>query len=349
MPVSKKTAARALVDGRELERFWGTAAASVLVERALARADGQTLGDGPRWLEAIATLEALGPATFQLGQSAPSLSRDPARGASLLHASPDGCAGAEEVRQAVLGLSPWRKGPFQVFGVNVDSEWRCELKWERLTRAIDFSQRRLLDVGCGNGYYLMRALGAGARAALGVDPTWLYVAQFAALRRACLPRDGSEPPNNLPAWVLPVGLEELESAPIRADIVLSMGVLYHRKSPLEHLERLRALMVRDTVLVLETLVVPGDAQTVLMPKDRYAAMRNVWMIPSVEALYLWLQRTKFKNVQLVDVSVTTEQEQRVTAFAPSRSLSDFLDPVAPDLTREGYPRPRRALLIAHAA
>src|SRR5690606_3922662 len=103
------------------------------------------------------------------------------------------------------------------------------------------------------------------------------------------------------------------STVMRPDIVLSMGVLYHRKSPFEHLERLRSLMVRDSVLVLESLVVLGDARTVLVPEDRYAAMRNVWMIPSVEAVGLWLRRCGFTDVRVVDVSVTTEQEQRVTA------------------------------------
>jgi tRNA (mo5U34)-methyltransferase len=30
------------------------------------------------------------------------------------------------MRQALMGLSPWRKGPFDLFGVHVDTEWRSD-------------------------------------------------------------------------------------------------------------------------------------------------------------------------------------------------------------------------------
>lgn len=63
-----------------------------------------------------------------------------------------------------------------------------------------------------------------------------------------------------------------------------MGVLYHRRSPLEHLWQLKDQLVQDGELVLETLVVEGDENTVLVPGDRYAQMRNVYFIPSALAL-----------------------------------------------------------------
>ncbi len=62
-----------------------------------------------------------------------------------------------------------------------------------------------------------------------------------------------------------------------------MGVLYHRRSPVDHLYQLKSTLRPSGELVLETLIIDGDEQTVLLPKDRYARMRsNVWFIPSVE-------------------------------------------------------------------
>lgn len=354
--VTKHGAAQALVDGRDLERFFGGAVARGLLAAAETRAKAQVLGDGPRWLGAIADLERLGPATWDASGpapriAAPELDNLPGLGGSEAHSHPVG-ADLQARVQALLGeLCPWRKGPFDVCGVPLDAEWRCDRKWTRVNSAVSFAGKTLLDVGCGNGYYLLRALGAGARMALGIDPTWLYVAQFGALRRLINPRGGdlgfaSPPP--LPAWVLPLGLEDLaglDEQP-QADVVMSMGVLYHRKSPIEHLEALRPLLRPGATLVLETLVVAGDERTVLVPEDRYAAMRNVWMIPSVAAAQRWLARCGYRDVTVVDVSATTPDEQRATDFMQSASLRDFLDPREPGLTIEGYPAPTRAVFTA---
>jgi tRNA (mo5U34)-methyltransferase len=330
---SAEKAASSLVEVADLERFWPPALATSLETIALARARTQVLGDGPRWLQAIAALGTWGPQPLTSDRAAPAL--------GLEHARP------ADVVAALQALCPWRKGPFEILGVHLDAEWRCDLKWARVQSAVAFEGKRVLDVGCGNGYYLLRALGAGARAALGVDPTWLYVAQFRALRAlfAGLEATSRERPV-LPAWVLPLGVEDVPLSEVRAEVVLSMGVLYHRKSPIEHLEQLKAALAPGGTLVLESLIVPGDERTVLVPASRYAQMRNVWMIPSVDALGLWLARVGFSHVEVVDVSTTSTEEQRPTPFMNSLSLEHFLDPNDNELTVEGYPRPRRAVVVA---
>ena len=126
-----------------------------------------------------------------------------------------------------------------------------------------------------------------------------------------------------------------------------MGVLYHRKSPLDHISQLRAQLVNGGELVLETLVVDGDENTVLVPMDRYAKMKNVYFIPSVAALIHWLQKTGFKNVRCVDVAVTSLEEQRKTDWLENESLIDFLDPADHSKTIEGYPAPKRAVILAN--
>ena len=160
---------------------------------------------------------------------------------------------------ALRGLIPWRKGPFHTFGVHVDTEWRSDWKWQRVAPHLDLKGRRVLDVGCGNGYYMWRMLGAGADSVVGIDPNWLFFCQFQAMKRY-LP--------DAPAWHLPIGIEELPARLEGFDTVFSMGVLYHRRSPIDHLLELRDCLLKGGELVLETLVIEGDQHSVLVPEGR---------------------------------------------------------------------------------
>jgi tRNA (mo5U34)-methyltransferase len=131
--------------------------------------------------------------------------------------------------------------------------------------------------------------------------------------------------------------------------VFSMGVLYHRRSPIGHLLELRDCLVPGGELVLETLVIEGIQGETLVPEERYAMMRNVWFIPSCPTLMHWLKRCGFKHIRLVDVTATTIQEQRSTRWMTFHSLTDNLDPDNPTLTCEGYPAPKRAIIVAQTA
>jgi tRNA (mo5U34)-methyltransferase len=287
-------------------------------------------GDLARWEAALADLPALPIGTVTLTAAA----------VGCTAARPPTAAETNRLRDALLALHPWRKGPFCLHGVRIDTEWRSDWKWDRLAGALTpLTGRLVLDVGCGNGYHAWRMIGAGARLVVGIDPTWVFVTQFQAVNRY-LGRDD--------LCVLPLGIEDLPAglAADGFDTVFSMGVLYHRRSPLDHLLDLRRLLRPDGELVLETLVLEGDGQRVLVPPDRYAAMRNVWFIPTVESLIIWLQRCGFADVRLVDCSRTRIEEQHGTAWMRFQSLPDHLDPDDPDRTREGLPAPTRAILIA---
>ncbi len=245
-----------------------------------------------------------------------------------------------ELERALKKLMPWRKGPFEIFGVFVDSEWRSDMKWARIENEISALEgRSVLDIGCGNGYYLLRMLGAGAGFALGVEPYLLSAAQFAAVKKF-LPE--------INAAILPFGVERLPENLRRFDTVFSMGVFYHRRSPFDHLFKLRELARQGGEIILETLVIEGEKGETLVPENRYAKMRNVWFIPSVPTLESWLKRAKFQNIRLIDVTKTTTDEQRKTAWTEFESLEDFLDGDNPEKTIEGYPAPRRAVFIAEA-
>ncbi|MFC3609144.1 tRNA 5-methoxyuridine(34)/uridine 5-oxyacetic acid(34) synthase CmoB [Stutzerimonas tarimensis] len=281
-------------------------------------------GDLPRWQAAVEALPALTAESIELADNL------------VLQGT---CSEGERAQldTALRGLIPWRKGPFDLFGVKVDTEWRSDWKWQRLAPHLSLQGRRVLDVGCGNGYYMWRMLGAGAETVIGVDPNWLFHNQFHAVKRF-LPEH--------PAWHLPFALEELPPRLEGFDTVFSMGVLYHRRSPIDHLLELRDCLVKGGELVLETLVVEGDEFTALVPEDRYARMRNVWFLPSVPALARWLRRAGFVDVRCVDVSVTPVEEQRATEWMRFQSLPDFLDPQDHSRTLEGLPAPTRAILLA---
>jgi len=239
-----------------------------------------------------------------------------------------------------MQLHPWRKGPFELFGVYIDTEWRSDWKWDRLKHAISpLAGRTALDVGCGSGYHLWRMLGAGAKLAIGIDPTALFSMQFAALKR--YQPDAS-------AFILPVGIEAMPGDMGCFDTVFSMGILYHRRSPIDHLVALKSLCRSGGELVLDTLVIAGQENHCLMPHGRYAKMRNVWFIPSVDMLSLWLKRAGFSNINTVDISPTSVEEQRSTAWMRFESLADYLDPNDTSRTIEGYPAPVRAILTAQA-
>ncbi len=299
------------------------------LERDVAAAlSPQRHGDLVRWQAAIDTLPKVTPSAVELNAARIRLGQanevDPQVRANI--------------EQQLRELHPWRKGPFEIFGTHVDTEWRSDWKWNRL---IDHLQpllgRTVLDVGCGNGYHCLRMAGAGAELVVGIDPTLVYVMQFEAVQHFARAHN---------VFVLPLGIDDVPEGLAAFDTVFSMGVMYHRRSPIDHLLELRDCLKPGGELVLETLVIAGEAGNVLVPQSRYARMRNVWFIPAVDELRIWLRRCGFEDVTLVDVTATTTDEQRSTDWMTFESLDVCLDPKDPTKTVEGYPAPLRAIVIA---
>lgn len=327
----------------DLRESWPESAwLQALCDKAEATLLHHPHGDMPRWRAALRDLPKV-EARMQADMAAPVLG-ETADDQIALH-------------DTLMRLHPWRKGPVCLAGCMIDSEWRSDWKWDRLSPHLQLHGARVLDIGCGNGYFGWRMLAAGARLVVGVDPTLLFVMQWLACRHFAGPQAN---------FVLPLGIEDLPGLSPGAkskndtgqahmdtnldpnlDVVCSMGVLYHRRDPLEHLQQLRQLLRSGGQMVLETLVLPADqAEEVLLPKERYARMRNVWAIPGTAKLLDWVEQAGFKAIRLVDTTPTRLEEQRSTAWMTFESLAEALDPQNPRQTLEGYPAPVRAIILA---
>ena len=282
-------------------------------------------GDLPRWLAQLAALPAAKPSMARVAE------------AVAIGAGSDLDAAAQErLLTALRGLIPWRKGPFSLFGIDVDAEWRSERKWARIAPHVDLRGQRVLDVGCGNGYYGWRMRAAGAAAVVGIDPSLLAVAQHAAV--ACY-AGGAGLCGNV---VMPLRLEDM--APTEPfDAIFSLGVIYHRRDGAAHVRALARHAHAGSTLVLESIVVAGEP---LRPRERYARMRNVYLIPTVALLREWLAAAGFRRSEVVSTAATTTCEQRATPWMPFESLAEALAPGDPARTVEGYPAPRRAVIVA---
>lgn len=301
--------------------------AQILPAQIARGLDPNRYGDIARWKKALASLPDLKVSERLLTDSAVGVKGPPVSPAMI-----------NTLKCALEGLHPWRKGPFNLFDVEIDTEWRSDWKWDRvLPHLAPLRDKRVLDIGCGSGYHCWRMLGEGAREVIGIDPTPLFVLQFWALQKYI------RHPN---ISVLPLGVEDIPDRIQAFDTVFSMGILYHRRSPFDHLIQLRDCLAPGGQLVLETLVVEGDQNTVFVPPGRYARMGNVWCLPSTAALEGWLTKVGFKNPRTVDVSQTSIAEQRQTEWMKFHSLAQFLDPEDHNRTLEGHPAPVRAVILA---
>lgn len=244
----------------------------------------------------------------------------------------------DRLRESLLAMQPWRKGPFEVFGIGIDSEWRSDLKWDRVINSIrPLAKRHILDIGSSNGYYMFRMIEHNPTMVMGIEPYTNFYYQFMMLNSIA----GI---NNI--FTLPLRFEDITGVRKKFNTIFCMGILYHRKSPSEFLEKIRSMLAGDGELVLETLIIEGDTDTALVPAERYAKMPNVYFIPTVNVLVTWLKQAGFRDIRCVDIAPTTDEEQRRTEWIRTETLSDFLDPLDRTKTVEGYPAPVRAVLVA---
>ena len=88
----------------------------------------------------------------------------------------------EQIRENLRAFMPWRKGPFSVFGIDIDAEWRSEKKWQRLVPELpDLRDKVIADIGCNNGYYMFRMVPYQPKVVVGFEPSVQHYYCFQAL------------------------------------------------------------------------------------------------------------------------------------------------------------------------
>lgn len=240
----------------------------------------------------------------------------------------------QKVNKAAEALKPWRKGPFNLFDIQIDSEWRSNLKYNFIQEHLDITDKEVLDVGCNNGYYLFRMLDKNPKKLVGFDPSALYRCQFDFINHFIQSKISFEM----------LGIEHIPLYPDKFDVIVCLGVIYHRSDPIMALKSLAKGLKQEGELLIDCLIIEGEEPIALVPDGRYAKMPNAYFIPTLPALENWIKRAGFDVIELIGSMATTTEEQRKTEWVDGESLDHFLDPNDPKKTIEGYPAPLRAYL-----
>jgi tRNA (mo5U34)-methyltransferase len=241
------------------------------------------------------------------------------------------------IKEDLCAFMPWRKGPFSIFGIDVDAEWRSERKWQRLVGVLpDLKDKLIADIGCNNGYYMFRMSPFRPKLVLGLEPTVQHYYCFNAL-------NGMARLSNLHIDLL--GVEHLPLFPACFDVIFLMGIIYHRPSPIDVLKDVYSALLSGGTLILESQAIPGEEPMALFPEKTYAKVPGTYFVPTGTCLRHWMQRAGFSDVELFCSHPMSSAEQRRTDWMVFESFADFLSPSNPSLTVEGYPAPHRVFLV----
>lgn len=260
------------------------------------------------------------------------------RGDTVLIGLPDeiGVDDRVHVEAGLRSFMPWRKGPFSIFGVDVDAEWRSERKWRRLLPVLpDLGGKVIADIGCNNGYYMFRMTPYQPGFVLGFEPTVQHYYCFKALNSiaGCA---------NLDIDLL--GVEHLHHFRECFDVVFCMGIIYHRPSPIDMLRNILDALKPGGTLILETQAIPGEDQVALFPENTYAKVPGTYFVPTGSCLENWFSKAGFVNTHLFCRHPMTSEEQRCTDWMTFESFASFIDKDDPSRTVEGYPAPWRLFI-----
>ena len=242
------------------------------------------------------------------------------------------------VKEAMQAFIPWRKGPFSIFGLDIDAEWRSERKWNRVLPELpELSGKIIADVGCSNGYYMFRMAAHTPRFVLGFEPHPQHFFTFKVL-------NGFAAEERLKVELL--GIEQLEFFPACFDVIFLMGIIYHRHSPIDALRTVCAALKPGGELILESQAIPGSEPVALFPEKTYAKVPGTWFVPTGACLVNWLRRAGFSSVRLFDSHPMSSREQRRSEWMTFESYQDFVDKADSRFTIEGYPAPWRVYVKA---
>ncbi|WP_448561793.1 tRNA 5-methoxyuridine(34)/uridine 5-oxyacetic acid(34) synthase CmoB [Trichothermofontia sp.] len=247
----------------------------------------------------------------------------------------------QRLYQALRAFCPWKKGPFNFFGIEIDAEWRSDWKWQRILPHIQSLQgRKIADIGCHNGYFMLRMVPQQPELVIGFEPYGKLWWNFQLIQNLihC---------DRLYFELL--GVEHIHFYPHWFDTIFCLGILYHHPDPIGLLNKLRLALASKGEIVIDCQGIPGSDPVAFTPRQRYANARGIWFLPTQSCLENWLYRAGFIDIHCFFAEPLTIAEQRRTEWADIDSLKEFLDPHRPSRTIEGYPAPWRYYFIARKA
>ncbi|SQE24391.1 methyltransferase [Campylobacter jejuni subsp. doylei] len=238
----------------------------------------------------------------------------------------------DEILTITKKLKPWRKGPFKIDDLFIDTEWQSFIKFNILKPFMgEISQKYIADIGCNNGYYMFKMLEFNPAKLIGFDPSIKYRLQFELINALA----------KTPIKYELLGVEDLPSYGLKFDVIFCLGVIYHRSDPIKMLKDLKAGLKKNGIIFLDTMYIEDEREIAFVPNKTYSKIPNIYFVPSISALKNWCERAGFKEFEVLATKKTDENEQRKTEWIDSFSLENFLDPKDKNLTIEGYEAPKR--------
>lgn len=241
----------------------------------------------------------------------------------------------DSVKELAINLKPWRKGPFKINDLHIESEWDSSIKFNTIKPYLNLKNKDVADIGCNNGYYMFKMLEFSPSSITGFDPSALCKCQFDFINHFIK--------SDIKFEML--GIEDLNIYDKKFDVIVCLGVLYHRTNPIDCLKILKNSLKTNGEIIIDTLMIDSPLDIALSPM-RYAKMKNVYFIPSPSTLNIWLQKAGFKDIESIAIMKTNTTEQRKTNWIDTQSLQDFLDKEDSSKTVEGYPAPLRIYIKA---
>lgn len=237
------------------------------------------------------------------------------------------------IKNLAIGLKPWRKGPFKIDDLLIDSEWQSNIKFDIISKHFDITNKKVADIGCNNGYYMFRMMEYNPHSIVGFDPSSRYKTQFDFINHFVK--------SDIKYELL--GIEHIQFYEYQFDVIFCLGVLYHRNNPIDTLKSLRKSLSKRGEVILDTFIIEGKEDYVLSPKNTYMKIPNIAFVPTLSALQNWCKKARFNHIDVLEIKEACNKEQRKTDWTDTQSLEDFVD-FDKGTTYEGYPIPKRVYL-----
>jgi tRNA (mo5U34)-methyltransferase len=204
---------------------------------------------------------------------------------------------------------------------------------------IDFTGKRVLDVGCWDGFWTFEAEKRGAAEVYATDD--VSQRPFHSTRTFNVAKDILQ---SNARYFPETPIERLPSLGVKFDIVLFLGVYYHLRDPLRALGILRSMLNDGGLIVIEGPVLYNSrkAFAAFLYHEICRHDRSNWWVPSVKCLEEWIESSFFRK------KVTHLHTNKVIGRSgwPIYVVRCVIGTVAPKLYIRSCPG--RAVIVAEA-